>query len=88
MSPPDEQETIAVNTEVKGVVLDAMKAKLKARTANKMGYRDLVMSIEDISLNIVENAILDELIKRDLKKAWERLERRWNPKTREDKVKV
>ena len=53
-----------------------------------MGYRDLVMSTEGISLNIVENAISEELTKGDLKKAWERLERRWNPKTREDKVKV
>ena len=37
-------------------------------------------------MNIVENATSDELAKGDLKKAWERLERRWNPKTREDKV--
>ena len=53
-----------------------------------MGYRDLVMSTEGISLNIVENAVSEELTKGDLKKAWERLERRWNPKTREDKVEV
>ena len=87
MSPPDEQETIRVITEDKGVVLDAKKAKLKARAASKMGYRDLVMSTEG-TLNIVENAISDELTKGDLKKAWERLERRWNPKPREDKVEV
>ena len=53
-----------------------------------MGYRDLVMSTEGISLNIVENAISNELTKGDLKKAWERLEQKWNPKTREDKVEV
>ena len=53
-----------------------------------MGYRDLVMSTEGISLNIVENAVSEELTKGDLKKAWERLERRWTPKTREDKVEV
>ena len=47
-----------------------------------MGYRDLVMSTEGISLNIVENAVSEEVTKGDLKKAWERLERRWNPKTR------
>ena len=88
MSPPDKQETITVTAEDKGYVLNAKKAKLKARAANKMGYRDLVMSTEGISLNIVENAISNELTKRDLKKAWERLERRWNPKTREDKVEV
>ena len=88
MPPPDEQETITVTAEDKGDVLNDKKAKLKARAANKMGYRDLVMSTEGISLNIVENAISDELTKGDLKKPWERLERRWNPKTREDKVEV
>ena len=46
------------------------------------------MSTEGISLNIVENARSEELTKRDLKKAWERLEERWNLKTREDKVEV
>ena len=46
------------------------------------------MSTEGISLNIVENAKSEELTKGDLKKAWERLEKRWNPKTREDKVEV
>ena len=53
-----------------------------------MGYRDLVMSTEGISLTIVENAVSEELTKGDLKKAWYRLERRWNLKTREDKVEV
>ena len=88
VSPPDEQETITVTTEDKGDILKVKKDKLKARAANKLGYRDLVMSTEGISLNIVENAISEELIKGDLKKAWERLERRWNLKTREDKVEV
>ena len=46
------------------------------------------MSTEGISLNIVENATSDRLTKGDLKKAWGRIERRWNPKTREDKVEV
>ena len=81
MSPPDEQEAIAVTTKDKGDILNTKKTKLKARAANKMGYRDLVMSTEGISLNIVENAISEELTKGDLKKAWERLERRWNLKT-------
>ena len=67
-TPPDEQEEITVTTEDKGDVLNAMKAKLKARAANKMGYRDLVMSTEGISLNIVENAISKELTKGDLKR--------------------
>ena len=88
VSPPDEKETIEITTEDKGDILKVKKDKLKARAANKKGYRDLVMSTEGISLNIVENATSNELTKGDLKKAWERLERRWNLKTREDKVEV
>ena len=87
-SPPDKKEIIVITTEDKGDVSKVKKDKLKARAANKKGYRDLVMSTEGISLNIVENATSDELTKGDLKKAWGRLERRWNPKTREDKVEV
>ena len=86
MSPPDEQEQITVTTEDKGDVLKEEKDKLKARAANKLGYRDLVMSVEGILLNIMENAISEELTKGDLKKAWERLERRWILKTRETKL--
>ena len=88
MVPPNKQIAITVTTEDRGEVLKEKKESLKARTANKMGYRDLVMSTEGISLNIVENTVSEELTKGDLKKAWERLERRWNPKTREDKVEV
>ena len=87
-SPPDEKETIVITTEDKGDILKVKKDKLKAGAVNKKGYRDLVMSTEGISLNNVENATSDELTKGDLKKAWERLGRRWNPKTREDKVEV
>ena len=86
MSPPDKQETITVTAEDKADALKEKKDNLEVGAANKMGYRDLVMSTEGISLNIVENAISDELTRGDLKKAWERLERRWNLKTREDKV--
>ena len=64
------------------------KEKLVARMANKKGFRDLVMSTEGISLNIVENATSDKLNKGDLRNAWGSLKRRWNPKTREDKVEV
>ena len=58
-----------------GEALKEEKEKLKVRTANKMGYRDLVMSTEGISLNIVENVLSKELAKEDLKKAWERLKK-------------
>ena len=88
VSTPDEKETITVTTEDTGDILKAKKDKLKARAANKLGYRDLVIPAEGISLNIVENATSEELTKGDLKKAWERLKRRWNPKAREDKVEV
>ena len=46
------------------------------------------MSTEGISFTIVEKAVSVELPKGDLKKAWERLERRRNLKTREEKVEV
>ena len=58
--PPDKQEAITVTTEDKGDILNAKKTKLKARAANKMGYRDLVMSTEGISLNIVEKDISED----------------------------
>ena len=86
--PPDELAIITVTAEDTGEALKEKKEKLKARKANKIGYRDLVMSTEGISFTIVENAVSEELPKGDLKKAWERLERRWNLKTREDKVEV
>ena len=88
VSPPDEKEKIEIMTEDEGDVLKIKRKRLKAREANKKGYRDLVMSTEGISLNIVENATSNELTKGDLKKAWERLKRRWNLKTREDEVEV
>ena len=47
-----------------------------------------MMSTEGISLNIVDNATSEKLSKGDLRKAGGRLERRWNPKPREDKVEV
>ena len=79
---------ITITAEDTGAVLEEKKNQLKARKANKVGYRDLVMSTEGISFTIVQNAASEELPSGDLKKAWEKLERRWNPKTREDKVEV
>ena len=69
MVPPAKQITITVTTEDRGEALKERKEKLKNRAANKMGYRDLVMSTEGISLNIVENAVSEELTKGDLKNA-------------------
>ena len=83
---PEEKEVIEILDKDDANNKKLKKEKLAARLANKKGYRDLVMSTEGISLNIVENATSDKLTKGDLRKAWARLKRRWNPKTREDKV--
>ena len=80
-NPPDEKDDLEILEEDNAETL-------AARMANQKGYRDLVMSTEGISLNIVENAASDKLSKGDLRKAWGRLEKRWNLKSREDKVEV
>ena len=85
-TPPDEKEDLEITDEDDAEVKKSKKDKLLIRAVNKKGYRDLVMSTEGILLNIVENSASDKLTKGDLKKAWGRLERCWNPKTREDKV--
>ena len=84
-TPPDEKEDLEI-LDKDDAEVQSKKAKQLMRAANKKGYRDLVMSTEGISLNIVENSTSDKLTKGDLKKAWGRLKRQWNPKTREDKV--
>ena len=83
---PDEKEDLKILEKDDDAIIKSKKAKQLARTANRKGFRDLVMSTDGISLNIVQNSTSDKLSKGDLKKAWGRLERRWNPKTREDKV--
>ena len=86
VTPPDEKENLDILEEDDKAVKKSKKEKQLARAANKKGFRDLVMSTEGISPNIVENSTSDKLMRGDLKKAWGRLERHWNPKTREDKV--
>ena len=86
MTPPDEKESLEILAEDDAATKKSKKGKQLARAANKKGFGDLVMSTEDILLNIVENSTSDKLSKGDIKKAWGRLERRWNPKTTEDKV--
>ena len=54
--------------------------------ANKRGYRYLILAIKDISLTMVANAKTDALPKENLHLAWKRLEKRWDPKSREDKI--
>ena len=86
MTPPDEKEDLEILDKDDAAVKKSKKEKQLARAPNKKGFRDLVMSTEGILLNIVENSVSDKLTRGDLKKAWGRLERHWNPKTREDKV--
>ena len=86
-APPDEKDELEI-LDKDDADKKLKKERLAARLANKKGYRDLVMSTEGISLNIVENATSEKLTKGDLKKAWDRLERQWTPKTREYKVEV
>ena len=83
---PSEKENLEIMDEDDELTQKSKKAKQSARTANRKGFRDLVMATDGISLNIVQNSSSDKLSKGDLKKAWGRLERHWNPKTREDKV--
>ena len=86
VTPLDEKENLEILDNDNAAVKRSKKEKQLARAVNKKGFRDLVMSTEGISLNIVENSTSDKLTRGDLKKAWGRLERHWNPKTREDKV--
>ena len=85
-TPPDGKENLEILDKDGAELKKAKKGKQLMRAADMKGYRDLVMSTEGISLNIVENSTSDKLTKGDLRKAWGRLKRCWNPKTREDKV--
>ena len=86
VTPPDENEDLEILEKDDATVKKSKKEKQMAKVANKKGFRDLVMSTDGIWLNIVENSTSDKLMRGDLKKASGRLERRWNPMTREDKV--
>ena len=76
---PSEKENLEIMDEDDELTKKSKKAKQSARMANRKGMRDLIMATDGISLNIVQNSTSDKLSKRDLKKAWGRLERRWNP---------
>ena len=75
VTPPDEQEDLEIIYKDDTAVKKSKKEKQLASAANKKGFRDLVMSTEGISLNIVENSVSGKLTRGDLKKAWGRLER-------------
>ena len=61
-----------------------VNTQLKA--ANKKGYRDLILATKDTSLTVVAHAKTDALPKGDLHLPWKKLEKRWDPKSREDKI--
>ena len=88
VTPQDEKEDLEIFDKYNTAVIKAKKEKHLARSANKKGLRELVMSSEGISLNIVQNLTSGKLTRGDLKEAWGRLGRRWNPKTREAKVQI
>ena len=80
VTPPEETEDLEILEEDNAAVKKSKKEKQLAKAANKKGFRDLVMSTEGISLNIVENSTSDKLMREDLKNTWGRLERHWNPR--------
>ena len=53
---------------------------------NKRGYRDLVLATKQVSLTILGNAKTEDLSSGDLQLAWIKLEKRWDHKSREDRV--
>ena len=52
-TPPDEKENLGILDNNNAQVKKAKKAKQAMRATNKKGYRDLVISTEGISLNVV-----------------------------------
>ena len=58
---------------------------LKLRQLTKE-VSDLILATKDTSLAMVANAKTDALPKADLHLEWKKLEKRWDPKSREDKI--
>ena len=61
---PSEKENLEIMDEDDELTKKSKKAKQSARTANRKGFRDLVMATDGISLNIVQNSSSDKLSKR------------------------
>ena len=57
---PSEKENLEINDEDDGWTKKSKKAKQSARMANRKGFRDLIMSTDGISLNIVQNTDSDD----------------------------
>ena len=69
VTPLDEKEDLEILDKDDAAVNKSKKEKQLARAAKK-GFRDLAMSTEGISLNIVENSTSGKFTRGDLKKAW------------------
>ena len=69
VTPLDEKEDLEILDKDDTAVEKAKKKTQLARAVNKKGFRDLVMSTEGISLNIVKNSTSGRLTRADLKKA-------------------
>ena len=63
-----------------------MEGSKRLRKVNKRGYRDLVLATKEMSLTIVGNAKTDDFPSGNLQSAWKKLEKKWDPKSREDRV--
>ena len=63
-----------------------MVKNAQVKAANKSGYRNLILATKDTSLTMVANAKTDALPKGDLHLAWKKPEKRWDRKSREDKI--
>ena len=57
VTPPDKKEDLEILEKDDAATKKSKKEKQLARTANKKGFRDLVMSTDGILLNIVQNAV-------------------------------
>ena len=75
---PAENVTLANN--------DEGEEMLRLRKVNEKRYRDLVLATKEMSLTFVGNAKRNSLSRGDLQLAWKKFRKRWDPKTREDKV--
>ena len=62
-NPPEDKEKLEILAKDDEDTKKEKEEKLAARIANKKGHRDLVMSTDGISLNIVENATSEKLSK-------------------------
>ena len=59
---PDEKENLEILEKDDDATKKSKKTIQLARTANRKGFRDLVMSTDGISLNIVQNSKIRQIV--------------------------